>query len=297
MHLGHLIPFVFTKYLQEAFNVPLVIQMTDDEKFLWKPINQEKAHHYLRENVKDIIALGFDVKKTFIFSDMEYMGTMYPLVLRIQKMITTNQVKGIFGFTDSDNIGKFGFPAVQAAPSFPACFPQIFPTPEIQKITRCLIPCAIDQDPYFRMTRDVAPRLKLHKPSLIHSKFFPALQGFNTKMSASSTNSAIFLTDTPKQIRTKIGGAFSGGGDSKEHQQEFGANLDVDVPYAYLTFFLDDDAELKRIGDEYKAGRMLTGDVKKVLSEILIKLVQDHQKARAAVTEEVVDSFMKTFPH
>lgn len=68
MHLGHLIPFLFTKYLQvrenccghkshlfylsihahwqlafvfptsqDAFDVPLVIQMTDDEKFLFKP--------------------------------------------------------------------------------------------------------------------------------------------------------------------------------------------------------------------------------------------------------------------
>jgi tryptophanyl-tRNA synthetase len=35
LHFGHLIPFLFTKYLQEAFNVPLVIQMTGDEKFLW----------------------------------------------------------------------------------------------------------------------------------------------------------------------------------------------------------------------------------------------------------------------
>lgn len=69
---------------------------------------------------------------------------------------------------------------------------------------RCLIPCAIDQDPYFRMTRDVAPRLKMPKPALIHSKFFPALQGAKTKMSASDTNSAIFLTDTPKEIKNKV---------------------------------------------------------------------------------------------
>ncbi len=41
---------------------------------------------------------------------------------------------------------------------------------------RCLIPCAIDQDPYFRMTRDVAPRMGHHKPALIESRFFPALQ-------------------------------------------------------------------------------------------------------------------------
>ena len=36
---------------------------------------------------------------------------------------------------------------------------------------------AIDQDPYFRVTRDVAPRLGWKKPALVHSKFFPALQG------------------------------------------------------------------------------------------------------------------------
>jgi tryptophanyl-tRNA synthetase len=26
LHLGHLIPFMFTKYLQDAFDVPLVVQ-------------------------------------------------------------------------------------------------------------------------------------------------------------------------------------------------------------------------------------------------------------------------------
>ena len=31
MHLGHLLPFMFTKYLQDSFDVPLVIQLTDDE--------------------------------------------------------------------------------------------------------------------------------------------------------------------------------------------------------------------------------------------------------------------------
>lgn len=40
----------------------------------------------------------------------------------------------------------------------------------------CLIPCAIDQDPYFRMTRDAAPRLGHLKTALIESRFFPALQ-------------------------------------------------------------------------------------------------------------------------
>ena len=60
------------------------------------------------------------------------------------------------------------------------------------------------KDPYFRLTRDYAPRLGNRKPALIHSVFFPALQGAVTKMSASDENSGIFLTDTPKQIKTKV---------------------------------------------------------------------------------------------
>ena len=53
-----------------------------------------------------------------------------------------NQCRGIFGFGDSDNIGKMGFPAVQAAPAFSTTFPKIFGA---NKDIQCLIPCAIDQ--------------------------------------------------------------------------------------------------------------------------------------------------------
>lgn len=60
--------------MQEAFDVPLVIQMTDDEKVLWKNLEIEEALRLTRENAKDIIALGFDIKKTFIFSSLTYMG-------------------------------------------------------------------------------------------------------------------------------------------------------------------------------------------------------------------------------
>ena len=149
-------------------------------------------------------------------------------MLRIQKCVTVNQAKGIFGFGDSDSIGKIGFPAVQAAPAFSTTFPMIFGD---RKDIGCLIPCAIDQvnvyyvcfrsqvykplecfvityivlqDPYFRMTRDVAPRLGFLKPALLHSSFFPALQGPQSKMSSSDPSSSIFLTDTPEQINEKV---------------------------------------------------------------------------------------------
>jgi len=38
--------------------------------------------------------------------------------------------------------------------------------------------------------------------------------------------------------------AFSGGGATKEEQEAHGADLEVDVPYQYLRFFLESDEEL-----------------------------------------------------
>ena len=71
------------------------------------------------------------------------------------------------------------------------------------------------------MTRDVAPRLGWKKPALPHrwdwiaastressrllfSKFFPALTGSKTKMSASDASTTIYVSDTPDMIKTKV---------------------------------------------------------------------------------------------
>ena len=65
--------FLICRYLQDVFDVPLVVQMTDDEKFLWKDLGIDEANRLAHENAKDIIACGFDKEKTFIFSNLEYM--------------------------------------------------------------------------------------------------------------------------------------------------------------------------------------------------------------------------------
>jgi tryptophanyl-tRNA synthetase len=43
-----------------------------------------------KSNIKDVLAFGFDPEKTFIFSDVEYIKTLYPNVLKVQKNITLN---------------------------------------------------------------------------------------------------------------------------------------------------------------------------------------------------------------
>lgn len=297
MHVGHLIPFIMTKWLQDVFDVPLVIQLTDDEKYLWqkdatkKDNSLEHYHSLAIENAKDIVALGFDVNKTFIFSDLDFVGgDFYTNVLKVQKHVTFNQVKGIFGFDESSSIGMIMFPAIQAAPSFSSSFPLIFGG---KKDVPCLIPCAIDQDPYFRMTRDVAPRIGLQKPALLHSTFFPALHGASSKMSASDMTSSIYLTDTANQIKKKINKyAFSGGKDTVEEHREKGGDCEVDVSYMYLTFFMEDDNKLEEIRQQYSSGQMLTGELKAELIKVLQKIMAEFQEKRKQVTDETVKQFM-----
>ena len=292
MHLGHLIPFLFTKWLQDVFDVPLVIQLTDDEKFLFKyDLKIEQVQKFAFENARDIIACGFKLEKTFVFSDLDYVGgAFYHNIVRIARYITTNQSKGTFGFTDTDSVGKMHFVAIQAAPSFSNSFPQIYGT---RSDVPCLIPCAIDQDPYFRQTRDVAVRLKYPKPSLIHSKFFPALQGAQTKMSASNESSSIFMHDTPNQIKNKINKhAVSGGQETLEEQRLYGGNPDVDVSFQYLTFFVDNDEEIETLAKDYRAGRLLTGELKKRCIQELQRVVAEFQERKAKVNDDVIRQFM-----
>ncbi|KAL1978497.1 hypothetical protein VTN31DRAFT_1356 [Thermomyces dupontii] len=301
MHLGHMIPFTFTKWLQDVFDVPLVIMMTDDEKIIFGKKNHtiEEMKTFTRNNAKDILAVGFDVNKTFLFSDFDFMGgAFYENVVKISRLITYNTSKAVFGFNDSDNIGKSHFVAVQSSTAFATTFPHIFgPDQKKNANIPSLIPCAIDQDPYFRVCRDVAPKLGYAKPALLHAKFFPALQGPGSKMSASVDTSAIFMTDTPNQIKKKINKyAFSGGRDTLEEQKKYGGNPDVDVAFQYLSFFDDDDEKVERIREQYIKGELMTGELKKICIETLTQFITAYQERRAKITEEVVDEFMRVRP-
>ena len=295
LHLGHMVPFILNKWMQDVFNVPIVIQVTDDEKYLYRPeASLEEIQYFAKENIRDIIACGFDVNKTFIFTDTSYIHYLYPNFLRMQKHTTMNQLQGCFGFTGSDNIGKWAYPPLQAVPSFSNSFPHIFGT---RTDIPCIIPEAIDQDPYFRMTRDVAPRLGYQKPAVLHAKFFPALQGLTTKMSSSEEITAIFMSDTAEQIERKITSyAFSGGGRCLEEHRKNGANLEVDVPFLYLTFFMEDDARLEEIKTKYGSGEMLTKEVKQDAIRVLKEFVLEHQRKRSLVTDEMIEEFMRPRP-
>lgn len=112
-------------------------------------------------------------------------------------------------------------------------------------------------------------------------------------MSASIDSSAIFMNDGANQIKKKINKyAFSGGQDTAEEQRKFGGNPDVDVPFQYLRFFLESDEELDEIERAYRAGELLTGELKQKCIAVLQEFVLGFQASRKKVTEDMINTFM-----
>jgi len=290
VHLGHIIPWIFTRYLQEAFKAKLYFQMTDDEKFLIHPeYSLRKTAYYAYDNALDVIATGFDKSKTKIISDVRNINALYDISLNVAKHITFSTVKATFGFEDSSNIGIIYFPAIQAAPAF-------LESTIVGHNVPCLIPAAIDQDPYWRITRDVATKIGFYKPAQIHSRFLPGL-GREGKMSTSQPETCIFTVDPPKVAKSKIMNAFTGGRPTVEEQRRLGGNPEICPVHQYFLFlFEEEDVKLKKLEDDCRSGKLLCGECKARLAERVVKFLEEHQARRERAKEVVEEFFLEETP-
>jgi len=287
IHMGHVVPWMFTKWLQDKFDAELWFQFPDEEKFLFKEsLSLEDTEKYTYENMLDIIALGFNPKKTKFIVDTKNADIMYKQAVRVAKKITFSNVKTSFGLTNESNIGSIFYTAMQAVPAF-------LPSVISKRNIPCLIPHAVDQDPHFRLSRDVIGKLGHYKPASIQCRFLPALQGASGKMSTSSGEQAtIFTTDSEEEIKKKVmKHAFSGGADSIEEHRKKGGNPEIDVSYQWLMFFEEDDSKLRKIYDDYKSGKLLTGELKSILVENLASFIKEHKKKREKAKNSI-DKFL-----
>jgi tryptophanyl-tRNA synthetase len=288
-HLGHLIPWIFTKHLQDVFSAKLYFQFTDDEKFLIShELTREKAMALTYENALDVMAVGFDPERTILISNMRNAGLMYNRAIEIARHVTLSTAKAVFGFKDSSNIGIIFFPALQAVPCF---LESIFEERDVP----CLIPAAIDQDPYWRIARDVAPKLGFSKPAQIHCRFLPGL-GKGGKMSSSMPETCIFTTDDPKSIERKIMNAFTGGGSTiSEHRERGGRPQECPIfLYEYL-LFEEDDAKVGELMDKCRRGEILCGECKAIVAEKVKRFIERHQEMRERARGMIEDLFLDRY--
>ena len=104
----------------------------------------------------------------------------------------------------------------------------------------------------------------------------------------------LLLTDSPADVKKKINKyAFSGGGITLEEHKKYGGKVEIDIPYQYLRFFLDDDAKLEEIRVQYSKGEMMTGEIKQQAIDCIGKVVTEYQDRRKKITDKEVDKVLQ----
>ena len=292
-HLGHMIlaqQFVFYQKL----GAKLYIAVADLEAYNARERNfKEMRDVAIKEYLVNYIALGLEPKNCdFYFQsdrakDSKKANAYYRLVSNFSRYSTFNEFKAVYGDISP---GKMNASLIQAADMYHPQIPEFEGNP-----VQTFIPVGVDQDPHIRIARGMARRNKDFKflpiASTYHT-FLPSLKG-GSKMSSSDESSFIAMTDSPSEVKRKINKyAFSGGQKTTDEHRKKGGNPDVDVSFQYLKMFFEpDDEKLKRIYDDYKSGKMLTGELKGILIEKINAFLKEHQERRKKA-EKRVDEFL-----
>ena len=291
-HFGHKMVAEQMIFYQKL-GAKIYITVADVEAYNSRSVDTEELNRVaIEQYLTNYVALGLDLKKcdfyfqSFRSKDGVKASHYYSLANRLARHVTYNEFRAVYGEVSP---GKMSAALLQAADMLHPQLPEFEGGP-----LPVVIPVGSDQDPHLRLARDLSKRIKLHKFTQLSStyhKFMPGLKG--GKMSSSDENSFIALTDTPKQAAKKINKyAFSGGKPTVEEHRKLGGNPDVDVAFQMLMFGMEpDDKKLKKIYNDYKSGKLLSGELKKILIDKVTVFLEEHQKKREKA-KKVVEKYL-----
>lgn len=267
IHIGHKPVFDTNLFFQKEYGVSVFIPISDDESYVaGKVKNQEEALKNSLELAKELLAYGFDPKKTYIIIDQIYTN-IYNLAFKLSTKLNYSEIKATYGYKAEDNIGLHFYPVVQSA--------HILLPQERFGIENVLVPIGPDEDSHIRICRDISARIGHKKPSILHLNFMPGLD--REKMSASKNN-CIFIKDSSKEIKKKVNKAFSGGQDTIEEHREKGGNPHIDMPCQYLSALFLEGNETRELFENYGSGKTTSGEVKKLLIKKLNEELEKFQE-------------------
>jgi tryptophanyl-tRNA synthetase len=293
MHLGHMILAQQMVFWQKL-GARLYIAVADVEAYNARGQSLEDSRKIaIEQYITNYIAMGLKPENCEIYfqSDRSKSGEKANAYYRLQNLLarhaTFNEFKAVYGEITP---GKMVSSLLQAADMY---HPQL---KEFEgKPIPTFIPVGIDQDPHIRIARDMADRIKSKfiPISSTYHLFMPGLGG--GKMSSSDPNSFIALTEDAKTVEQKIKKyAFSGGRDTLEEHRKLGGNPDIDVSFQYLKMFFEpDDKKLQKIHDDYKSGKLLSGELKAILIEKVNAFLKEHQKKRKLAEKQISKFVLK----
>ena len=291
-HLGHLL--VAQQFLiYQKLGAKIYIAVADLEAYNARGQSLEDSRKIaIDEYITNYIALGLDPKNVEIYfqsdrsKDSEKSNAYYRLQNILAKHATFNEFKAVYGDITP---GKMISSLLQASDMLHSQLP------EFENTCPVVVPVGIDQDPHLRLARDMSKRIpiKFTQLSSTYHQMIPGLKGAKSKMSSSDPNSFIALTDNPKTVKNKINKyAFSGGKETLEEHKRLGGNPDIDVSFQYLRMFLEeDDNKLQDLYNDYKSGKLTTGELKTYTIKKFNSFLTKHQKARQKA-KKIINKFL-----
>jgi tryptophanyl-tRNA synthetase len=260
----------FQKHGAKAFYCIADIEAYEDNR-----IPFERSQKYAVGNVADLLALGFDPEKGFIYQQSKEQRVK-DLAIMFGRGVTLATMKAIYG---ERHLGLYLSALIQAGDIL---LPQLKdfggPKPTV-------VPVGIDQDPHLRLTRDLAFKFRRKSnfipPSSTYHKLIKALDG-SPKMSKRSPMTYFTLEDSPEAISRKISMSFTGGRPTAEEQRRLGANPDICPIYdLYLFHYFERDEDVTKLySQECKGGKMLCGEDKQRLIRLVTDFVKEHQRKK-----------------
>ncbi len=281
-HIAQAFAFEVNLLFQKRYGVNMFIPISDDESYVALKVNtREEAVKNSLRLARSAIALGFDTDKTKVIIDYFYTN-IYNMAFKFSRGINLSEIKAVYGYGQSDNIGLQFYPTVQAAHIL---------LPQTRDMPNVLVPIGPDEDAHLRVCRGLSEKFGFNKPAVLHWRFLPGLDG--NKMSKSRGN-AIFLTDSDSEIKKKIMSAYSGGRQTIEEHRKYGGNPDIDIAYLYLKAYFLAENEADALADEYRKGRVLSGELKTMLFEKVIKKVREFKERYNKVTDKDLQRIIMT---
>jgi len=272
-HLGTLMTAREIIYFQQQGAVAFYC-IADVEAYEDNGIPFEESEKIAVNNVADILALGFDPKRGYIYRQSRE-NRVKDLAIMFGRGVTLATMKAIYG---ERHMGLYLSALIQAGDIL---MPQLEdfggPKPTV-------VPVGVDQDPHIRFTRDLAAKFhskyRFIPPSSTYHKLIKALDG-GYKMSKRNPMSYFTLDEDPDVIAKKISYAFTGGQPTAEEQRKFGGNPDVCPIFdLYLFHFFEDDRDVIELYNDCKCGNILCGEDKARLIKIVTEFIKEHQRKK-----------------
>lgn len=238
-HIGHLLGLEFILEFQKYIKNKIYFMISDDEKIFRDKISDIEMKSNVTNTIDQLSKIGFNSSNTNInVNSYGLSAEQYQLVIKLMSLTTLNKLEHIFG--KKDNVGEYFYVFIQMMPCF------------IEKDKQCIIIAGKDQDPFFRLARELAKRLGVQSPIIIYTKNVPGLDGSDKMSTSVITSNPIFMSDSEIIIKNKVNLIKKVGAGTLDELFDSGANLELDVPFKLIELFDKNESNVKLIKKYYE---------------------------------------------